>query len=305
MKLPCEMMEDLLPLYAENMATNATRAAVEEHLEGCQSCREKLSAMRGEAPEKAPAVALEPVRRELKRRRRNVAITAVCAVAAVLLAVFSWLVKPVYLPYSEEAVRYEQQADGGYELTFDGATSFTQSVWLVMDTDVNGDSKAGRDFIAWYTLLDRWMGGGTVPISVSVGGDGPVWYVNMAQDGELVPLWGMSDDAGWSVGGKVLSRLILNYYLIFAAVAAAGLLILWFLLRRRPAGHVALRLFLLPVCYIVATGVVTGFDTVTIHASQDFLFIALIALSVWGFLMAGAQILRQKRQDSLRLRPSP
>ena len=63
MKLPCEMMEDLLPLYAEDVATDATRAAVEEHLTDCEPCREKLKAMRGEKPEQVPALTLKPVRR--------------------------------------------------------------------------------------------------------------------------------------------------------------------------------------------------------------------------------------------------
>lgn len=302
MKLPCEMMEDLLPLYAENMATNATREAVEEHLASCERCREKMAAIRSDRAETAPAAPLEPVRKEIHRRRRNAVIAAACAVAAVLLAVFSWLIKPIYLPYAEDTVHFEQQADGRYELSFIGASNYAVSPWLVVDMNEDvksrAESKGGMEFIAWYTLLDRWMGGhDSNPVSVS--SNGPVWYADMANGGELIPLWGMSDEEGWSVGGKVLSRLILNYYLIIAAIAAAVLLVLWLRLRRHPAGHVLMRLFLLPLCYIVATGLVTGFNTVTNHASQDFVFIALITMSVWGFLIAGEQVLRQKRQDRL------
>lgn len=39
MKLPCEIVQDLLPLYEENLCSEASRAAVEEHLKECPVCR--------------------------------------------------------------------------------------------------------------------------------------------------------------------------------------------------------------------------------------------------------------------------
>ena len=39
MKLTCEIVQDLLPLYEENLCSEASRAAVEEHLKECSACR--------------------------------------------------------------------------------------------------------------------------------------------------------------------------------------------------------------------------------------------------------------------------
>lgn len=39
MKLPCEIVQDLLPLYEEYLCSPASRAAVEEHLQECAECR--------------------------------------------------------------------------------------------------------------------------------------------------------------------------------------------------------------------------------------------------------------------------
>ena len=39
MKLTCEIVQDLLPLYEENLCSEASRAAVEEHLKECPMCR--------------------------------------------------------------------------------------------------------------------------------------------------------------------------------------------------------------------------------------------------------------------------
>lgn len=45
MKLDCEIVKDLLPLYSDNVCSEQSRAAVEEHLKECEPCREELKAI--------------------------------------------------------------------------------------------------------------------------------------------------------------------------------------------------------------------------------------------------------------------
>lgn len=42
MKLPCELIEDLLPLYHDEVCSEKTKALVEEHLAHCKSCQSIL-----------------------------------------------------------------------------------------------------------------------------------------------------------------------------------------------------------------------------------------------------------------------
>ena len=46
MKLSCEIIQDLLPLYEDNLCGNATRAAVEAHLTECEQCRMQIERIR-------------------------------------------------------------------------------------------------------------------------------------------------------------------------------------------------------------------------------------------------------------------
>ena len=46
MKLSCDIIRDLLPLYAEGLASGVSTAAVEEHLCGCESCRRACEEMK-------------------------------------------------------------------------------------------------------------------------------------------------------------------------------------------------------------------------------------------------------------------
>ena len=42
MKVSCDIIRDLLPLYAENMVSQASRDMVDEHLRGCGECTGEL-----------------------------------------------------------------------------------------------------------------------------------------------------------------------------------------------------------------------------------------------------------------------
>lgn len=45
MKISCEIIKDLLPLYHDSVCSPESRHTVEEHLSCCDDCREELAAM--------------------------------------------------------------------------------------------------------------------------------------------------------------------------------------------------------------------------------------------------------------------
>ena len=46
MKISCNIIRDLLPLYAEDLASDDTRAMVDEHLCDCAECTGILESMK-------------------------------------------------------------------------------------------------------------------------------------------------------------------------------------------------------------------------------------------------------------------
>lgn len=50
MKLSCEIIKDMLPLYCDSICSEETKAAVEEHLTDCTSCSEELKKMKSNLP---------------------------------------------------------------------------------------------------------------------------------------------------------------------------------------------------------------------------------------------------------------
>ena len=61
----CNVIQDLLILYADGCCSDESRSAVEKHLAGCESCRKVLSDMREE-----PRVEATPVKSAPKSFRR-------------------------------------------------------------------------------------------------------------------------------------------------------------------------------------------------------------------------------------------
>ena len=50
MKVSCEIIKDLLPLYLDNVCSNDSKAAIDEHLTACENCKSELQAMQTSLP---------------------------------------------------------------------------------------------------------------------------------------------------------------------------------------------------------------------------------------------------------------
>lgn len=45
MKISCEIIKDLLPLYHDGVCSNDSKTMIEDHLDHCNSCKAELQAM--------------------------------------------------------------------------------------------------------------------------------------------------------------------------------------------------------------------------------------------------------------------
>ena len=50
MNVPCGLIQDLLPLYYDQVCSQESRSLVEEHLAGCPACRQRLADLQTETP---------------------------------------------------------------------------------------------------------------------------------------------------------------------------------------------------------------------------------------------------------------
>ena len=93
MKLPCELIRDLLPLYAEHLTSPETGQLIEEHLQSCPACRDELHSIRLPVPVQADAQADAPLKQVHAALRKKQLLTILAAVLAVVcaLALAVWM----------------------------------------------------------------------------------------------------------------------------------------------------------------------------------------------------------------------
>lgn len=48
MRMPCDLIQDLLPLYHDQVCSQTSRKVVEDHLQDCPACQQVLDAMGGD-----------------------------------------------------------------------------------------------------------------------------------------------------------------------------------------------------------------------------------------------------------------
>ena len=93
MKLECDVIRDLLPLYAEKLASPASSALVEQHLAECPACRAELEQMEKPVPvqpEPQPDAPLRSIRKTMQKKSIRIAAAAVLAVLCAFGLVF-WM----------------------------------------------------------------------------------------------------------------------------------------------------------------------------------------------------------------------
>ena len=173
MNKDCSIVQDLLPLYAEDMLREETKKFVDAHLAQCEACRAELAALKADVPS-APVNAqpLRSLKEQLRRKKFTAMLLAVTLALTLAAAGFAYLTAPQYLPYSETEWMITRSpralADGS--IMADGLTDLSgvESISVNLLTPVSGakvtstqepDSGKTVYFItAWRTPLDTWRG---------------------------------------------------------------------------------------------------------------------------------------------------
>lgn len=88
MKLSCKIAEDLLPLYLDDSCSADSRAALEEHLKECPSCRAKLVRMQSDITDDIQVKKSEPklVDYAKKVRRHRIRVATLVVLVTILSA---------------------------------------------------------------------------------------------------------------------------------------------------------------------------------------------------------------------------
>lgn len=132
MNITCNIIKDLLPLYAEDMVSEDSKALVDDHLCGCDSCTKELAELKKapRVPVEVETTSLKRVEDTIRKKKLLTAVTAVMTLVAVLVTGTIFLMTPVYLTARQAIEGVELREDGGLAIDYAsgimgyGSTSF-------------------------------------------------------------------------------------------------------------------------------------------------------------------------------------
>lgn len=274
-RINCEVTEDLLPLYVEQMASPSTKELVEEHLAACDACRKKAEEMKGEValPPDVDTTPLERLGKLLFRKKVTVVVVTLLSVLfVVVLAAVHWN-SPILIPYEDikDSVQIIEE-NGRVLIRMDnkGGSSDTE-------TYVAEDGVRVTELQLYTTLWKQWtkVTAGESEFEIETEGDnaaGRVYYFPAAEGGELVCIYDGTEDTKAPAGGMVMPRLVLNYYLFFAVVLSiVGIVVCVILWKKgnvsRGKRFLVLKITCLPVAYTIASVVVLANQGGIYHAT--------------------------------------
>ena len=276
MKLPCAVVRDLLPTYAENMVESETKTLVEEHLESCPDCRKRLDDLKENNQPVETAAPLESLRKQLRIRRLRAAAMAARAVVIMLFAYYFRQDTPHPVDWEEGLVTVESAENDRLTLRVDSRIVALETETV---TDEDGSEIVFVQGMGLRSQQDRPIGGDTNELVFFPVPDRLIYGYRQPQH----LLWGEPMQGGL----EVLPRLALGYYLIMAAAAAAILGILWLILRKSRYNGLIRQLFFAPLAYVLGQLLLKGSKTISYHLAAELVMILVAAAALYGLMTLG------------------
>ena len=154
--LPCEVVRDLLPSYADGLTCGTTNAMVEAHLDGCAGCRAALDAMRepeGRAVSENEQKELDFLKKN-KRRNRRIVLGSLLAALALLVGLLGIRLYVTGDRLSGESVYARTEVDGEHVTLTCACMDSLHAVSNIRFTEEDGVVTATARAV-WPSFLHR------------------------------------------------------------------------------------------------------------------------------------------------------
>ncbi len=161
MKYPCEMIQDLLPLYLDDVCSEESKKAIEKHLSECSACKEFYAAMReangmeidthNADRERQKAASFQAVKKKLFRKQLLSAVAAVIALVLIAFAAVGVLKGTVEIVEYKDNISVSM-VDGDLVGKLQGSQETYVKIKRITRT-VNG---RGENYLFFYVSDTKW-----------------------------------------------------------------------------------------------------------------------------------------------------
>ena len=299
MKNECSIVRDLLALYAEDMVSDDTACFVGEHLENCEQCRQEFEQIKEPKPicDHSQAVPLKNLKKKIYAKKVWTAVFTALLITAVIVSAFTVLDAPKFFPYSEEIIKVKENSNNSITVTFSEQITDYRCEGYFEPSDDGETDRYCYNIEAWTSTWDRWFSNhGEQSTTIRPQEDVPFTVYYLSNNGmEDVCIYG---EGSTDNGGMItLPRLVFNYYFVFAIVAFAALLAVWFFAKNKPNARLWIeRIMLYPISYAIGHFIVLGFTFISYSPVRTFTLIVFISILLYCAFLVAHSLYRLRKE---------
>lgn len=137
----CNVIRDLLPLYADEVCSEDSREMVEEHISTCQECKQELEdyCYNTGLPEVTADVAMKKFKKKMnKKNLKKIVISVIVCLAVIFASAYVLFIPEFTVPYSEDLMTAKIPVDGGIDVWVN-LPNYTQVYSMATSSESEGE----------------------------------------------------------------------------------------------------------------------------------------------------------------------
>jgi len=143
-EIKCSIIQDLLPLFVDEVVSDDTKSLVNEHLLTCESCKNEYEQMKGTlyVPIENKATLFSQLNKRWNRKKWILIFSSVLSTIILGFAIFSFIFyyeKPI--PYATDLFEIEETAEGTLVLNYFGESHAGSHMTHPLEVEINGEKK--------------------------------------------------------------------------------------------------------------------------------------------------------------------
>jgi len=314
MKISCDIIRDILPLYVENMVSEATKEMVDVHLQECNDCQEELTTLkRSTVPMDVDTGSLKRVGDAIRYRRVLAVLAVILFIGTLGLGIALMLDATIYLSASDAVEKIEVVGNeakiiwdsrvigtsGCVETEDPGnyaVTAWTNLYRILMPMDRIPYEQLDEEVKALISP-EQYLSFNTSSYSLkNEAGETNFWYVNPSENSlELLYNGGASFPSGPIMGVYINGA----YYTAGLVCACLVCVFVGLLSRGKWYGEVAYRIAIILGSFAISALIVHAGEFASIHTSLKETIVdstaVAVPMSLFGLIVH--QIVKINRQD--------
>jgi|GEM_PF-1122944 len=143
-EINCSIIQDILPLYIDEIVSKDTKEMVEEHFEQCDQCKQEYELMKQELiiPVEKESLIIKSIQKKWLSKKIMISGLSVLITAVILVSVYLYVfVHATVVPYSEDVIKIETQNENQLVTHYYGVSYQSINMTHPITLEINGEEK--------------------------------------------------------------------------------------------------------------------------------------------------------------------